>query len=163
MSADVTFDPYEISVALRKLGVKPLDDPAQWTEQVVAGWPEPARKAVTKVLSDPVKLLASQLFLLDDTLISEDLSDLAALATEPVTVQPDQDRWTTDRDSVLVAMGAVLYEAARQACAMDDAPLPAASSCRAPDVSEWIPLMIDPVAHATREILPLFLPEVSPS
>ena len=162
MSADATFDPYEIRTALRKLGVQPVDDPACWTEQVMANWPEQAQRAVKKVLADPAKLLASQLFVLDEKLISEDLSDLAALATEPVDVRPDEDRWATDRGSVLCAIGAVLYDAARQEAGLEHVPMPEPSADAGPDGPKWIGLMIRPVAQTAGEVLPLFLNDAPP-
>ena len=162
MSTDHTPDPYEVSAALRRAGVTPLDRPAQWTAVTMLGWPDRARQAAQEVLADPVRLLASQLFALDDSLISEGLADLASFVAEPTDAQAEADHWVSDRRSVLAAVGAILCEAARQEAALDDAQLPDTGVGRDPDVAEWIPFMARPAAQTEHDVLPLFLSTGSP-
>ena len=159
MSSDPVFDPYEISVALRKAGVLPIGDPRQWTEEAMRPWPDAARRAVREVVADPAKLVASQLFVLDEKLLSDDLADLVGLAHRPVATGSDGGGWASAREPVLAALGAILYEAARQRAAFEDVSLPASADQAEPDVHEWLRLMVRPVAHAGDDVLPLFLSE----
>jgi len=161
MSDDRGFDPYAVRIALRKAGVSPIDDPRPWTASAMASWPDEAKQAVRGVLADPAKLLASQLFALDERLLSEDLEDLAALADAPVDAEPDTQRWSSDRPGVLAGIGAVLLQAAWEHAGLDGVPLPDAEAGPGPSVADWIPFLLRPTASSAQDVLPLFLSETS--